>query len=219
MRLMRRCQILATLPMFCIAAAAPAQNGSSLTSARGAANSVDAKACVLHVWPSSEAKSSYMGWFHGGAVNGDRRGIKGYPDLHGDVLSTAVQQQLLKEVDWPTLAELPASSVVVHDAPPAAADDLARTTPLIANAPECYGELIIHSVFVERAAFSATTVRVMVIAKRWQAKLSSPKTYSMMTDHRANFGTGDKPAVELSLKTAFISSVQQVLSAKYFHQH
>lgn len=48
--------------------------------------------CVLHVWPGADAKSSYAGWFHGGAVNGDKRGIKGYPDMHATALGTGVQR-------------------------------------------------------------------------------------------------------------------------------
>jgi hypothetical protein len=184
-----------------------------------AAPSLAGEACVLHVWPSATAKSSYMGWFHGGAVDGDRRGIKGYPDLHGRVLSTAVQQQLLRDIDWKTWAELPAASVVVHDQPPEAADDLGRTTPLITDRPDCYTELIVHSVFVERAALSTTTVRVMAITKRWQGNLTTPKTYSLMTHERAEFGAGDEQSIERSLKGAFTASIQQLLRSSYFHQH
>ena len=218
MRLLRRCRVAATLPMLAISTAAPAQELPSTQQSPAPAPSIAAGACVLHVWPSGTAKSSYMGWFHGGAVDGDRRGIKGYPDLHSGVLSTAVQQQLLQSIDWKKLAEVPASSVIVHDAPPEPGDDLGRTTPLIADRPDCYAELIVHSVFVERAAFSATTVRVMAISKSWRDKLAAPKTYSMMANERADFGSGGEQTVERSLKGAFTGSIQRVLDSSYFHR-
>lgn len=219
MRLLSRCFVAATLPMLCIASTALAQVASSARQSAIPAQAIAPEGCVLHVWPSATAKSSYMGWFHGGAVDGDRRGIKGYPDLHSGMLSTGVQQQLLKDIDWNSLAEMPAASVVVHDAPPEPGDDLGRTTPLIGDRPDCYAELIVHSVFVERAAFSATTVRVMAITKKWQDKQAAPKTYSLMTNERADFGAGDEQTVELSLKRAFTGSIQRVLNSSYFHRH
>lgn len=212
MRLLRRCRIAAAVPLLGLSGAALAQ----APSVRQLPPTL-AETCVLHVWPSATAKSSYTGWFHGGAVDGDRRGIKGYPNLHGAVLSTAAQQQLLRDIDWKTLGGRPGASVVVHDQPPEPGDDLARTTPLIADRPDCYTELIVHSVFVERAAFAATTVRVMAITKMWHSKLSAPETYSLMTKERADFGAGEEQTVERSLKAAFTDSIKQVLKSNYFH--
>ena len=214
MRQSRRCPIAAAVPLLALASAvlaqaAPAQPAAAPPAVR--------EACVLHVWPSATARSSYTGWFHGGAVDGDKRGIKGYPDLHGAVLSAAVKQQLLRDIDWRGLAELPPASVIVHDGPPEPGDDFGRTTPLIADRPDCYAELIVHSVFVERAALSDTTVRVVAITKRWQDRGAPPKTYSLMTKERADFGAGDGQTVERALKGAFTGSIRQVLKSSYYH--
>lgn len=174
---------------------------------------------MLHVWPSATARSSYTGWFHGGAVDGDRRGIKGYPAMHGEVLNAAVQQQLLNDIDWPGLLNRPGLSVVVHDQPPAPQDDVGRTTPLITDRPDCYHELLVHSVFVEGAAFSAKSVRVMIIAKGWQGPNALPRNYSAMANEAVNFDSQDNGVIERSLKNGFVASVRKTLMASYFQQH
>jgi hypothetical protein len=176
-------------------------------------------ACVLHVWPAASASSSYTGWFHGGAVDGDRRGIKGYPAMHGEVLTTPIQQQLLTSIDWPAILTRRALSVVVHDQPPEPQDDVARTTSLIANRPDCYQELLVHSVLVEGAAFSARSVRVMIIAKSWQSANASPATYSAMANEPVNFDSQNSAVIETSLKNGFVASVRKTLMASYFQQH
>lgn len=170
--------------------------------------------CVLHVWPSADAHSAYLGWFHGGAVDGDRRGIKGYPALHAEVLTTAVQRQLLTNMDWPKLLTRPGVSVVVHDQPPSAQDDQARSVPLIADRPSCYQELLLHSVFVEKAALSTSSVRVMIIAKTWHGAEAAPSTFSAMAEEKVNL-TGDPGP---SIKQGFSASVRKLLRAGYFQQ-
>jgi hypothetical protein len=160
-----------------------------------------------------------MGWFHGGAVDGDRRGIKGYPALHGDVLSTGVQQQLLTGLNWPDLLNRRGLSVIVHEQPPEAQDDLSRTMPLVADRPACYLELLVHSVLVERAAFSSTSVRVMVIGKTWAAPDSPPKTYSAMANASVDLSSPDAGVIEGALKNGFVASIRKTLTSSYFLQH
>jgi hypothetical protein len=177
------------------------------------------EACVLHVWPAENARSSYTGWFHGGAVDGDRRGIKGYPAMHSEVLTTPTQQQLLTTVDWAKSLDDPRLAVVVHDAPPSEQDDRTRTTPLLADRPACYEELLVHSVLVERAAMSSSTVRIMVIAKKWRTQDSVPETFSVMNNERVDLGAADSKMIETSLKSGFVASIKRVLSSKFFWTH
>jgi hypothetical protein len=177
------------------------------------------EACVLHVWPAKNAQSSYMGWFHGGAVDGDRRGIKGYPAMHSDVLTVSAQQQLLTTIDWAQSLSAPGISVVVHDGPPPEQDDRSRTKPLIAERPACYEELLVHSVLVERAAMSSSTVRVMVIGKKWRGSDAAPETFSVMMKEPVNLGAGDNKLIEASLKDGFVASVKRVLTSKFFWLH
>ena len=170
--------------------------------------------CVLHVWPSGDAQSSYSGWFHGGAVNGDKRGIKGYPAMHSEVLTTSVQRQLLASVNWSELLARPSLTVVVHDEPPPAQDDQGRTTALMPDHPACYQELLLHSVLVESAAFSNSTVRLMIISKDWRGASAQPSTYSAMVNAPVDLRTDP----DASLKNGFVESVRKVLISKYFQQ-
>lgn len=175
--------------------------------------------CILHVWPSAGARSSYGGWFHGGAVDGDRRGIKHYPVMHAEILSTAAQQQLLTSIDWAKLLAAPGLSVVVHEQAPEAQDDRSRTARLIGDAPTCYDEVIIHSVLVERAALSANTVRVMIIAKKWRGPGSAPLTHTIMATERVDLDGQTNEIVEASIKSGFVTSIEKILGSSYFQQH
>ena len=177
---------------------------------------ITADTCVLHVWPSPGAQSSYSGWFHGGAVDGDKRGIKGYPAMHADVLSTSVQSQLLASIDWANLRPTPHLKVVVHDAPPPPQDDLARVVPLMGDATECYDELLVHSVLIEGAAFSAKSVRVMMIAKRWRAPERRPATYGAMSVQNLDLGQVTPEGVEATLKAEFLAAVRKYLRDEHF---
>jgi len=186
--------------------------------ASGAIANAGDEVCALHVWPAGDARSSYQGWFHGGAVNGDKRGIKGYPNMHSEVLTTPVQHDLLERVDWTRGVANSKIAVVVHDQPPEAQDDRTRTQPLIADRPACYDEFIVHSVFVEKAALSASTVRIVVIGKSWRNGAATPKTYSLMMDDRVSLGGQDDKLVEQSVKAGFLGSIHKALVASSF-QH
>ena len=197
----------------------PASSNNQSASALSPVPGGTAEACVLHVWPAGDARSSYRGWFHGGAVDGDKRGIKGYPAMHSDVLTTAVQHQLLEKIDWSGLLATQNLSVVVHDRPPPSDDDQARIAPLTADRPDCYGELIVHSVLVERAVFSATTVRLMIIAKKWRGRTGQPSTFSVMSNEKVKLDSQDMETLETSMKNGFAASVAKTLSNQYFRSH
>jgi hypothetical protein len=156
-----------------------------------------------------------MGWFHGGAVDGDRRGIKGYPAMHAEVLSTAVQEQLLSTMNWAELLSRPGLSVIVHEQPPFPQDDVARAAPLTADRPGCHQELLIHSVFVEKAALSSTSVRVIAIAKTWHVSETRPSTFSAMANEKVDV-SGQPDAM---IKEGFLASVRKLLNATYFHEN
>lgn len=171
--------------------------------------------CVLHVWPAGDARSSYTGWFHGGAVDGDKRGIKGYPDMHGSTLNVAAQHDLLTKFDWTSRRRQPGLTVVVHDAPPPPSDDIGRTSALIADHPSCYDELLVHSVFVEGATFSSTSVRLMMVAKRWRGP-SPPATYTAMSVEKIDLKATEPGAIEASLRSGFVSAIDRYLQDEHF---
>ncbi|HEV2595757.1 MAG TPA: hypothetical protein VGU01_11200 [Sphingomicrobium sp.] len=175
-----------------------------------------AQDCVLHVWPGSDAHSSYSGWFHGGAVDGDKRGIRGYPAMHADVLNTAAQRALLAKIDWAELRAMPGLKIVIHDAPPPPQDDLARDVPLIGNHVGCYDELLVHSVLVERATFSSRSVRVMMIAKRWRSPDWRAATYGAMSVDTVDLGAGDVSATQAALEAGFTSAIHKFIRDEHF---
>jgi len=215
-----RSRLLAACALLCLSSAclATEMTSSADASSSGSVSNGSSPNCVLHVWPGAPARSSYTGWFHGGAVDGDKRGIKGYPPMHSDVLSTPVQQRLLEAVDWSHRVHASNLTVVVHNEPPAAQDDQSRTTPLISDRPDCYRELIVHSVLVERAVFSATTVRLMIIAKKWHSHDAQPSTFSVMTDERVKLDEHRPETLESSLKDGFVASIDKTLSTPFFQK-
>jgi hypothetical protein len=126
---------------------------------------------------------------------------------------------LLTGLNWPDLLNRRGLSVIVHEQPPEAQDDLSRTMPLVADRPACYLELLVHSVLVERAAFSSTSVRVMVIGKTWAAPDSPPKTYSAMANASVDLSSPDAGVIEGALKNGFVASIRKTLTSSYFLQH
>lgn len=205
---------LALLGMAQTAAAAPSPAAPGRITNGVAADAPSG--CVLHVWPGADAKSSYAGWFHGGAVNGDKRGIKGYPNMRASVLATGVQRDLLNRVDWSGQLAVPGLAVVVHEQPPEAQDDLARATPLVADRPACYAEVLIHSVLVESEVFSANTVRVMLVFKLWKASAVRPWTYTTMDTEKVRLDRDAPDLAETSLKDGFAAAVSKSLHTGYF---
>lgn len=220
----RRC-LLAANALICLSSTSFANDGTT-PDAPQASQSTGASAgqsasevCVLHVWPAGNAQTSYRGWFHGGAVDGDKRGIKGYPALHGEMLTTAIQHELLTNIDWSNGLAKPRLAVVVHDQPPPIQNDLDRTAPLIADRPDCYDELIVHSVFVERAVFSATSVRLVLIGKKWSGQNGQPSTFSLMTDQKVKLDDRHPDNLEASLKDGFVASLEKALSTEYLQRY
>jgi len=136
--------------------------------------------------------------------------------MHAEVLTTPTQQQLLQSLNWSELIDFPRLSVVVHETAAPDQDDRTRTEPLIGDRPGCYEELVIHSVLVERAAMSSTTVRVMVIGKRWRSLGAPPETYSVMRYEIVSLEGSDVTKTEASLKNGFVDAIKRVLTSKFF---
>jgi len=150
---------------------------------QSAAAALSAAPCELHIWPAATTHTTFQGWVRAGAVDGARRGMNGYPDLHANALDTGQQVRLLTTIDWRGAFHDPSLVVVVHPAPTGSADDRSRTSRLVAEGSSpCYRELIIASSIVESEVFSKPSVRILALRKRFDGAGSAPANFSSMSE-------------------------------------
>lgn len=215
--------VLAILGLFAITTAIPAvaqtppAQSPSTTAARSPAT------CELHIWPAATTHTTFQGWVRAGAVDGARRGVKGYPDLHAGALDTGQQARLLGAIDWRSAFADPALVVVVHTAPTGPDDDRSRTTRLVAEASPCYRELIIANSIVESEVFSKLSVRILGLRKRFDGAGSAPANFSSMSEAAVLFSDADKGAgdsgarMDAAVQAAFVSAVNKFAVMQSFH--
>ena len=179
--------------------------------------------CELHIWPAATTHTTFQGWVRAGAVDGARRGLKGYPNLHADALDTAQQVSLLAHIDWPGAFNDPSLVVVVHPAPTGSADDRARTDRLVAQGSSpCYRELIITSSVVESEVFAARSVRILALRKRFDGA-AAPANFASMSEAAIYFTDEDKAAADASarmdaaVRAAFAQAVAKFAVMQSFH--
>jgi hypothetical protein len=180
--------------------------------------------CELHVWPSAAAHTTFQGWVRAGAVDGAKRGVKGYPDLHASAIDTGQQVRLLSTIDWRGALSDPALVVVVHAEPTGSADDRSRTSRLVAESSSpCYRELIIASSIVEAEVFSKQSVRILALRKRFDGAGSAPTNFSSMSMAPIQVSDADKAApdagarMDSAVQAAFVSAVNQFAVMQSFH--
>jgi hypothetical protein len=181
-------------------------------------------ACELHVWPAATTHTTFQGWVRAGAVDGARRGMKGYPDLHANALDTGRQARLLATIDWRGAFSDPSLVVVVHAAPTGSADDRSRTGRLVAEGSSpCYRELIIASSIVESEVFSKQSVRILALRKRFDGAGSAPANFSSMSESAILFTDQDKAApdagarMDAAVQAAFVLAVNKFAVMQSFH--
>jgi hypothetical protein len=180
--------------------------------------------CELHVWPAATTHTTFQGWVRAGAVDGARRGVKGYPDLHAGALDTSEQARLLATIDWRGAFSDPALVVIVHAAPTGSADDRSRTSRLVAEGSSpCYRELIIASSIIESEVFSKQSVRILALRKRFDGPNSIPANFSSMTEAAVLLPDADKVAgdsgglIDAAVQAAFVSAVNRFAVVQSFH--
>ncbi len=177
--------------------------------------------CELHVWPASSAHSSYSGWFHGGAIDGDKRGIKGYPNMYADELDMQHQIDAFRQIDWKTWSDIPNLVITIHENVTGSDDDRLRKTKLVPNSSACYRELIISSVLIEAATFSSRSVRLIALMKKFGSTGNDTSTFMSMT--RVDVAIPDKSntsfekSIRNNVKEAFMATVNKFMVAQSFH--
>jgi hypothetical protein len=177
--------------------------------------------CELHVWPAETTHTTFLGWVHGGAVDGNRRGIKGYPNLYADALDTPQQVRLLSQIDWPAQTGDPGVHVTIHQVPTGSDDDRTRTSRLIADAGSCYREIIITASLVEAETFSSQSVRVVVLRKRFDGVGVSPVNFSTMSMAKIEVPEKNVPEFDEKMgdavRNAFLAAFKKVIIIQSFH--
>lgn len=187
------------------------------------AGSALAANCVLHIWPADGAHTTFQGWIRAGAVDGARRGVKGYPDFHASALDTPEQAHLLESIDWRAALHDPTLAVKVHDTPTGASDDRTRKARLIADSPPCYREVVVTSAIVESEVFSALSVRILAVRKRFDAADSTPASFSSMSVAPVGFSDADKAApdaearFDAAVRAAYVQAAKQFGIMQLFH--
>ena len=214
--------MLAMSGLLAISAGAPA--AAQMLPAQTPSATASPATCELHVWPAATTHTTFQGWIHAGEVDGARRGVNGYPDLHAGALDTAQQARLLGAIDWRRAFNDPSLVVVVHPAPTGSADDRARTARLVAEgAPPCYRELIITSSIVESEVFSKQSVRILALRKRFDGAGAAPVNFSSMSEAAIQVSDQDKAApdagarIDAAVQAAFVAAVDKFAVMQSFH--
>ncbi len=218
------CAVLAISGLLAVTPGIPAA-AQTLPAQTPAATAAPSPApCELHVWPAATTHTTFQGWIRAGAVDGARRGIKGYPDLHANALDTGQQARLLATVDWRGAFNDPSLVVVVHAAPTGSADDRSRTSRLVAEGSSpCYRELIITSSIVESEVFSKQSVRILALRKRFDGAGSAPANFSSMSESAIVFSDQDRSApdagarMDAAVQAAFVVAVNKFAVMQSFH--
>lgn len=222
----RPCALLAALLISGSTALAPIFPASAQTAPAPSAPAAPAPAsspCELDIWPAATTHTTFQGWLRAGAVDGARRGMKGYPDMHAGLLDTAQQARLIATIDWRGILGDPALAVVIHPAAPDPGDDRGRTARLVADRPACYSELIITSSIVESAVFSTKSVRIQALRKRFDGAGSAPVNFSSMSQGIIRFSDEDKAAKDAdqrwdaAVQAAFVDAVTKFGVMQSFH--
>lgn len=117
--------------------------------------------CELHVWPGSDLRSTYHGWFHGGIVDGAVQGREGYRKLPDKPLPTKRQVEILRSLPLAELTGLRGHQVVLHDYALDSRTLRRNHGRLAPDTPQCYAELAIDDVFFQEDAFDGRFLKIL----------------------------------------------------------
>ena len=137
-----------------------------------------ALACELHVWPGSDLGSIYYGWFHGGIVNGQVTGRKGYPVVPPKVIDTSQQVALLSEAKPQTLLDRPDYKLVLYTEALSSRTIRTSTTRIGPAEPTCYAELLVDDVILQQDVIGGTYLKVLFRFREFGAAATPQRTFS-----------------------------------------
>ena len=149
--------------------------------------------CELHVWPGSDLGSIYYGWFHGGIVNGQVTGRKGYPLVPPKVIDTAEQVVLLRQARLQTLFNRPDYKLEVHTEALSSRTIRTSTTRIGPAEPTCYAELLVDDVFLQQDVIGGTYLKVLFRFRDFGAAATPQRTFSSWVQTQLTLFPPNKP--------------------------
>ena len=156
------------------AAAAPVAPDQAAAPASVVPAAAPAPQCELHVWPAERFQAMTTGWGVGfgliGAMMdsaGHANGDKARRSQLASALDSEGQLHALEQLDLVSLLHLPASRVVVHAEAldPKTVDKV--TTRRSDSTSPCYNELIVTSVFYQKAAMWGRSLRTSFVLRHF----------------------------------------------------
>ena len=111
-------------------------------------------ACELHVWPATAPMNLYIGFGHGGIVDGSTKGREGYPAAPENPLSPDRQALLLFEAGLPDLLRLPGYRVTLHPKPLDSRTIRTTRGRIAESTAPCYAELIVDDLILNQNTIS-----------------------------------------------------------------
>jgi len=184
----------------------------------------DGQGCSLHIWPGSNLRSTYLGWAHGGIVDGAVNGRDGYRKLPAGPLDTERQRDILSTAAVAKALGLEGYSVTVHE--DALDSRTLRSTPgswLAATTgtppASCQAELAIDDVFFQEDIVSGRYLKVIYRFKRFGDIEGPARSFGQIIAVKLLAfppapGTDPAPALK-ELDAALVRSVQDFGTSLY----
>ncbi len=158
------------------AASVPAPGGAA-SAATDTAEASPGRSCELHVWPGHDFHAVYYGWAHGGTVDGALKGRQGYEQMPANPLSAERQASILRDLHPAELLGLADFTTVVHDEPLSSREIRSGIARHVADAPDCYAELMIDDLVVQDNVLSGKALDVLYRFRRFDKGDTPSRSY------------------------------------------
>lgn len=173
----------------------------------------------MHVWPSDGLHSAYWGNFHSGTVDGAVTGRAGYPAISADLLDTADQARLLRQVDGHRVLGRDGYTIVVHDTPLATTGIALAPAAYTPTHSACYAELIVQRVSFEQNAMTGSQLGLLLSLREFgpdggvsRSFMSSVHQHLPKMTHRSSAPV-TVPEAEAEMHDAFQAGIDEFAAA------
>lgn len=186
--------------------------------------------CELHIYPTRNFQALSTGWLVGlGPIGGlaemsARKGkVKTVKQVMADILTPDIQMTQLGKVNVVNGLKLPADTIVTQETPlpspeEAKSDAAAKTqlealeaknkdgTRLTASTASCYGELLVSSVFYQKAAMYGTRIFTFFTYRKFEGGKAKPQVSRGQVEQHTPGFPASTPEGEDAARTALIDA-------------
>lgn len=225
-----------TYRLFAISAAMALSWGSCAQAAQSAPDSAPtgtatpASGCELHIYPTRNFQALSTGWLVGlGPIGGladmaaHKDKVKTVKEIMADILTPETQMAQLAKVNVVSVLKLPADTVVTQETPlpspqEAKADAAVKTqlealeaknkdgARLTTSTASCYGELLVSSVFYQKAAMYGTRVFTFFIYRKFENGKAKPQVSRGQVEQHTPGFPASTPEGEDAARVALINA-------------